>query len=123
MKNYIKEFMEDNDLKFDEEFLTDITGDKRFKIKDNYILIEVDGNTDNCVLRWLLEGTQKVIKITPELLPCPFCGGESKLIDTGYNVFYVACNNDECSMMCETPTGYTKKEAIDLWNKRYVPQD
>ena len=123
MKNYIKEFMKDNDLKFDEEFLTDITGDKRFKIKDNYILIEVDGNTDNCVLRWLLEGTQKVIKITPELLPCPFCGGKAKLDGAVNKVFWIRCNNKDCEVGCITCDFETKAEAIKAWNTRYVPQD
>jgi len=123
MKNYIKEFMEDNDLKFDEEFLTDLTEDNPYIITDDYSLRKLDRSRDDRLLRWLLAGTQKVIK-KPELLPCPFCGGKAKLINTGYNAFYVSCNNCDCSMTtCKTPTCDTKKEAIDLWNTRYVPQD
>ena len=115
--------MEENDLQFDEEFLTDITDDKHYIITNDCCLRKLDRSTDYRLLNWLLNGTQKVIKITPELLPCPFCGGKAKLINTGYNVFYVDCNNCDCSMTCETPTCETKKEAIDLWNTRYVPQD
>ena len=122
MKNYIKEFMEDNDLKFGEEFLTDLTEDNHYIITDDCRLRKLDRSSDDRLLNWLLNGTQKVIKI-PKLLPCPFCGGKAKLINTGYNVCYVACNNGDCYMMCETPNCHTKKEAIDSWNTRYVPQD
>ena len=123
MKNYIKEFMKDNDLKFDEEFLTEITGNERYIITDDCCLRKLDRSIDNCLLKWLLGGTQKVIKITPELLPCPFCGGKAKLDGAVNKVFWIRCNNKDCEVGCITCDFETKAEAIKAWNKRYVPQD
>lgn len=50
--------------------------------------------------------------MTPELKPCPFCGGEAILC--GQNYYYVFCK--ECD--AETKGSVHRKEAIDGWNRR-----
>ena len=53
---------------------------------------------------------------TTELLPCPFCGGESiveRIGKSGY--FYVACNTAYC---CDFGKFNTEAEAIAAWNTR-----
>jgi Lar family restriction alleviation protein len=66
-----------------------------------------------------------------ELKPCPFCGGEAKLIRThpnpaidwggryGTTVWEVYCSNTDCP--CEAGTGWknTEAEAIEAWNTRH----
>ena len=55
-----------------------------------------------------------------ELKKCPFCGGEadieSDISDYGEMRFYVYCK--KC--IAEGGWGFSEKEAIELWNKRYV---
>ena len=53
-----------------------------------------------------------------ELKPCPFCGGEAEIVDTGdlyghceYSVSCTSCN-------CNTDWLTNKKEAVQAWNKR-----
>lgn len=53
---------------------------------------------------------------TPELLPCPFCGGEAFIGEPYGEGRYVA----EC-LRCTTRRDYavsTKEQAIELWNTR-----
>lgn len=52
---------------------------------------------------------------TPDLLPCPFCGGEAKIfrID-GHALFCAYCVD------CDTNGGhyFTEEDAIAAWNRR-----
>ena len=46
--------------------------------------------------------------------PCPFCGGESKLFETGYSSWIVACTN----CCCRTHDEDTEESAVEIWNRR-----
>lgn len=59
---------------------------------------------------------------TTELLPCPFCGGEARMLGTKERWFNPACSNAECG--CEWTDSYaTEAEAVEAWNKRTVVVD
>lgn len=74
---------------------------------------------------------------TPELLPCPFCGGEAdiyrdRIMFPGEPVyFYSSCKNGECpgAMAPDGEIGTnlimleTEEEAISLWNTRVYPPE
>lgn len=54
-----------------------------------------------------------------ELLFCPHCGGEARVIDFGISSRYrycVACENTLCG--CRTPGLHLRAIAIGIWNKR-----
>jgi hypothetical protein len=55
-----------------------------------------------------------------ELKPCPFCGGEAKVIDAGIEV-WVECTNEKCK--CIRYFKGTRKEAYKAWNTRATPTD
>lgn len=48
-----------------------------------------------------------------KLKPCPFCGGEAKII-SGYGKYVVTCKG--CDAMA--PSTYTEGDAAKAWNKR-----
>lgn len=48
------------------------------------------------------------------LLPCPFCGGEARIIGAVGTVFWVKCT--ECG--AETQSEITKQRAAEKWNRR-----
>lgn len=51
------------------------------------------------------------------LKPCPFCGGEARLIRSAPDWYFPACMNRECA--CDWTDSYpTKAEAIAAWNTR-----
>ena len=53
--------------------------------------------------------------------PCPFCKGKGSVhenLNTFPKSFYVSCDNRDCHVMVRTLNRATKKEAIELWNKR-----
>lgn len=57
-----------------------------------------------------------------ELKPCPFCGGEAKVINrhvknNGYAV--IGCSNGCCRIRPTIPGRFLFSEAIELWNTRY----
>lgn len=57
-----------------------------------------------------------------KLKPCPFCGGEAKLISRG-SCNYVTCSNeDECwfGMTCHVGT---PEEAVQIWNRLAIDRD
>lgn len=66
---------------------------------------------------------------TPELKPCPFCGGEAEIDSDEYGdgPNRMSCTRVYCSnCYCETDwnTGiYDFKDAIDIWNTRVYPPE
>lgn len=57
-----------------------------------------------------------------KLKPCPFCGGEVKLIDTGdYAGFCISC--EECdSLFAIERIGATEDDLIKIWERRAVSE-
>lgn len=54
-----------------------------------------------------------------ELKPCPFCGGEAKIIDSiPVGVKAVECCNWSCSIYVRTWWLETEEEAAEAWNRR-----
>lgn len=59
-----------------------------------------------------------------KLKPCPFCGGEAKLLIVGKRVdggeeWYVGCENENCSLHPHSTIPYASAEiAAEAWNKR-----
>ena len=58
-----------------------------------------------------------------ELKPCPFCGGEVEIIDTGLNFWKYAIRHKNICVKCILDTrGFstekTKQEVIEAWNRR-----
>lgn len=56
---------------------------------------------------------------TPELKPCPFCGGEGKIIDLGF--FNLPSSYGVCCLNCSCATYQffdTEGEAAEAWNRR-----
>lgn len=51
-----------------------------------------------------------------KLKPCPFCGGEARLI-IKYNQYLVICDGD---LWCDAKQGWfsNKSNAISAWNRR-----
>lgn len=53
-----------------------------------------------------------------ELKPCPFCGGEAVLVDSGTDIlircYCISCRNCRCN----SDWLKTRKEAIGAWNRR-----
>ena len=51
----------------------------------------------------------------PDLKPCPFCGGEAKLLHPCEGVHLVQCT------CCGCGTTYTRTEigAVRMWNRRF----
>lgn len=52
-----------------------------------------------------------------ELKPCPFCGGEAKIVKSPENEYIAICRNKQCN----ASVGFfpnTRKEAIEAWNRR-----
>ncbi|WP_164857156.1 Lar family restriction alleviation protein [Sphingomonas crocodyli] len=58
---------------------------------------------------------------TTELLPCPFCGGEAKLVSTASST--VQCQNDQCIIGDPAPFNdfSHREDAIAAWNCRTTP--
>jgi hypothetical protein len=54
----------------------------------------------------------------PELLPCPFCGGEAKLVSNSSST--VQCQNDQCIIGDPSPFNdfSHREDAITAWNAR-----
>ena len=58
-----------------------------------------------------------------KLKPCPFCGGEAKIVvdyplKSNDELFAVICTNDNCLVQPEPPYYVGKGEAIEAWNRR-----
>ena len=54
-------------------------------------------------------------QIDSGLDPCPFCGGEAKLVSTLGDRYWVGCNNCGAEQGFTSPT---EEEAIERWNTR-----
>ena len=50
-----------------------------------------------------------------ELLPCPFCGGEAKIVGSVLDGFFAYCPNCGAGAVRKNE----KAEAIEAWNTRY----
>ena len=66
---------------------------------------------------------------TPELLPCPFCGGEAEIDSVEHgdgpnrmSQTRIYCSNCYCETDWNTGT-YDFKDAIDIWNTRVYPEE
>ena len=58
---------------------------------------------------------------TPELLPCPFCGGEAKIYNADLETYYaVSCTN--CDMAVTGAFYESEEEAAKPWNLRVPPK-
>ena len=55
-----------------------------------------------------------------DLKKCPFCGGNAKMISTGFGMssFYVMCVNEACNVSPATRYYHEEKEAAEAWNTR-----
>jgi Lar family restriction alleviation protein len=64
-----------------------------------------------CEFAWL------DLECNEELLPCPFCGGEARIIDLEdpeYKYYQIRCS--KC--MCKTATHLGMEATIAAWNRR-----
>lgn len=55
-----------------------------------------------------------------KLMPCPFCGA-SPFLDDYSEDWSVECHNKDCTAMPSSRLCATLEEAIEAWNKRFVP--
>lgn len=56
-----------------------------------------------------------------KILPCPFCGDEPSVIDTGVSgidVINLSCSNEDCFISPETKTNGSLTQAMKAWNNR-----
>ncbi len=53
----------------------------------------------------------------PELLPCPFCGGEAEIVNPHDDMYIVGCSNEDCHMWCGLAFN-VKEHAVKFWNTR-----
>ena len=57
-----------------------------------------------------------------KLKPCPFCGGEAKLLEDEFGRtsgwWYASCSNLGCGIIARTADRPTPQEAAKLWNRR-----
>ena len=64
---------------------------------------------------------------TPELKPCPFCGGEAvfhEFIGFKKEVHYtVCCENEECDMSVTTPCSESRIAVAAIWNRRATDEN
>ena len=80
------------------------TGDSQSE-KPTVCLFTGKGNIEN--VNWEPDGE-------PLLKPCPFCGGEAKILKGTYG-YYPYC----CNCQCLLNTDYkTKQDVIEAWNRR-----
>lgn len=53
-----------------------------------------------------------------ELLPCPFCGGDARLLDKGGDEYDVCCGTTQCYASCGADWYLERARAIEAWNRR-----
>ena len=71
----------------------------------------------------LFRGQKKELEnTTPELKPCPFCGGKVELEDISSideNYFMIQCVNTECgASTCFGDYSTTEQGVAEYWNRR-----
>ena len=54
-----------------------------------------------------------------ELKPCPFCGSEA-MFEADGEIGWICCSNKDCPAW-DTKIFETTDEAIEAWNRRYIP--
>ena len=66
----------------------------------------------------IVSDNERKDKMTSELLPCPFCGGDGTYTLNEYGDYYVKC------LKCDTegPIACNTDVAIDAWNTRLTPK-
>lgn len=72
-------------------------------------------NNPVCVLlpfHWLEQEAEE-----EKPLPCPFCGGESKVY-TVNGMYYIKCSNYNCKVSVWTIAHESKHGVIATWNRR-----
>lgn len=96
------------------------TAEERKKAFENYCLSRKHGCNkcelgkfagDMCRFAWL------DLEYKEELKPCPFCGGEARIIICGCgcsNYYHVKCK----SCFCASPSHPQKDNAVSVWNRR-----
>ena len=62
-----------------------------------------------------------VYKKERKLLPCPFCGGEAKIVKNCYGQTSVKCLNDFCNAVVWGDSKDIDREyaAVKAWNRRF----
>lgn len=81
---------------------------------------KVESHRLSCGHKWKIVNTSK----DEELKPCPFCGGKP-CESFGYGVFYINCENENCTMMVMTDPVecYSEEEynsVVKVWNTRLM---
>jgi hypothetical protein len=79
----------------------------------------------NSILRGFIDGTLSKITVIeprgkptePEIKPCPFCGGSSKITDSD-GKWMVHCPNNACLVTAMTIKSDHRADAITWWNRR-----
>ena len=61
---------------------------------------------------------EEIIRETPGLDPCPFCGNAPAVdLEEGLG-FKIRCINNYCEINCESNRSEDRQELISQWNKR-----
>ncbi len=59
---------------------------------------------------------------TPELLPCPWCGGPAEYLQMSVSMVRARCAGREtCHVAPSAPAFFTKEATAQLWNRRRPP--
>jgi hypothetical protein len=53
-----------------------------------------------------------------ELLSCPFCGSDAKIIENSFGLYYVLCSKIKEKHIVEMGPYRKRDAAIKAWNKR-----
>ena len=58
-----------------------------------------------------------------ELKPCPFCGGDAKIVyDDNKKWFFITCGNEDCDLIVQGMWHTDLKKAIEEWNRRMTDE-
>ena len=78
-------------------------------------------NKFNEIIDFLAEKYPEDFKDELKPLPCPFCGEEPKIdkVDVrGTHYYSIVCKNAFCDVTPETVHLLTKREVVEIWNRR-----
>lgn len=85
------------------------------------INVDICDENEHCsenILEWLKRnhGDEKLLK------PCPFCGGEAEIKDSGIikgtHYYEIGCKNYDCYAYIGKSVYSSKEEALYAWNNR-----